>query len=249
MAMSHVEGDMFEMLRDPIWQFVAVVLALAGVLVPIILFLRQRGRKQVGYEILAQTPLVSVRGGLEEEVVVLFAGQIVENVHLVMLRIVNSGNLPITTGEFESPVTLEFGPDSQVLTAEISDTSPDDLEAVLVITESKRAVRLLPCLLNHGDSITIRMLVSEFTGDMHVAGRIVGVARIQQVAVRRLLPQPALGLVLLVLQVALLLVWLGAVSKGVLLLFALATVGLLANAGYAVYRGETPYSQAPDRTR
>lgn len=235
---------MFEVFRDPVWQFIGAMLALAGIGVPIVLFIRQRQRKALGYEILAQTPLVSVDRDVSEEVVVLFAGEIVKNVHLIMLRIANPGNSPIKSADYERALRVTPGAGSRVLTAEVSETDPRDLQPDVLIEEDTMAVRLSPCLLNGGDSITIKLLVTEFGGEIDVTGRVVGVSKIQELKARRLGWQMVALFVVLGLQIALMLVAFYALSAQVVWLAAVATVGLLANGGIASYYGSRARSES-----
>ena len=47
-----------ELLRDPVWQFVGAVLAAIAIGIPILVYYRQRRRKRLGYQILANTPVL-----------------------------------------------------------------------------------------------------------------------------------------------------------------------------------------------
>ena len=49
---------MDELFRDPIWQFVGAILGLIAIVVTIIIFILQRRKKSLVYEILANTSLI-----------------------------------------------------------------------------------------------------------------------------------------------------------------------------------------------
>lgn len=114
------------------------------------------------------------------ELQILFGGKPVQDVYLAVVRIINSGNMPIVSADYERLVSLSFGESAQVLTAEISNTNPESLQAV-VSTENNKVV-LEPVLMKSGDSITFNMLVSQFSGQIKVDGRIVGVKSIRMLS-------------------------------------------------------------------
>lgn len=167
-----------DIFRDPMWQFLGAFFALVAILVSIFLYQKQRQRKELAYEIISKTPLLGakeeIRGGLQ----VMFHGKPVQNPHLIMVRIINSGNLPITSNDYERPISLGFGEEAQILTAETISTNPDNLR-VSIKAEGKKVV-IAPMLLNQGDSITLKILIAEFAGQMIVDGRITGVKRIMK---------------------------------------------------------------------
>ena len=71
------------------------------------------------------------------------------------------------------------------MTAEVAETNPDSLEASIDMNERK--VILVPALLNQGDSVTIKMLVTKFENQPEVNGRIIGVKEIGKVVKRTML--------------------------------------------------------------
>lgn len=170
---------MQEIMRDPIWQFIVLAaLALATVVVSILLFWMQHRRKALSYEIISRTPLLSVEGEVKGKLQILFDGEPVQDVYLVVARIINTGNLPIVSTDYEDPVNLSFGENSQILTTDSSETNPNSLRASTNIEKTK--VVLAPVLLNRGDSITIKMLISQFDGEIKIDGHIVGVKSIRK---------------------------------------------------------------------
>ena len=169
---------MFEILRDPIWQFIAVILALAAILISIFLYQKQRRRKALSYEIISRTPLLSMEEEVKGKLQILFDKKPVQQVHLIVVRIVNSGNLPILSPDYERPIGFSFGEKGKILTTEVVETYPSSLRASVRIEGEK--VVLDSALLNQGDSIKLKILVSQFDGQIAVDGRIVGVKDIQE---------------------------------------------------------------------
>jgi len=169
---------MLEILRDQVWEFVGgVFLGLVAIIVTIILWRTQRRRKALSYEIISRTPLLSVEDEVKGKVQILFDGNPVQDIHLVVLKIINSGNVPIVSTDYERPVSLSFGENPRILTAEVSETDPDNLEISVDIQATK--VMLDPVLLNGGDSITLKFLVSQLD-EINIDGRIIGVKDIRK---------------------------------------------------------------------
>jgi hypothetical protein len=170
---------MQEIMRDPVWQFIVLAaLALAAVVVSILLLWMQRRRKALSYEIISRTPLLSVEEEVKGKLQILFDDKPVQDVYLVVARIINTGNVPIVSTDYEDPVNLSFGENSQILTIDSSETNPDSLRVSTSIEKAK--VVLAPILLNRGDSITIKMLISQFDDEIKVDGHIAGVKSIQK---------------------------------------------------------------------
>jgi len=184
-----------DIFRDPMWQFLGAIFGFVAILVSIFLYQKQRQRKELAYEIISKTPLLGakeeIRGGLQ----VMFHGKPVQNPHLIVVRIINSGNLPITSTDYERPISLGFGEEAQILTAETIRTNPSNLRAS-VKAEGKKVV-IAPILLNQGDSITLKILIAEFTGQVVVDCRITGVKRIMKFVERKSTPTLVAGLLLM----------------------------------------------------
>lgn len=175
-----------ELFRDPVWQFIGAVLALVAVLVAVILYLRQRGRKALSYEILTRSPLLSHEEEAQGKLRILFGEERVKDIYLVEVKITNSGNSPITADDYERPVILRFGQHSRILTAEVSSTKPSSLRPNPTIYTEE--IWLDPILLNAGDSITLKMLVTQPSREMNVDGRIAGVKDIKEARVSKVFP-------------------------------------------------------------
>lgn len=169
---------MFDILRDPMWQFVAVILAILAILITYAIYRKQRRRKLLTYDIISRTPLLSNEEEVKGKLQILFEDQPVQQVHLIVMRISNSGDVPILATDYERPVTFSFGEESKILTVEVVETEPDSLHALARIEDDR--VALEPTLLNQGDVITLKMLISKFGGEVAVDGRIIGVKEISE---------------------------------------------------------------------
>jgi len=172
---------MSEILSDPInLQIITVILAFVTIVVTIILYLLQRRyrHKSLSYEIISNAPLLSLKEEIKGNLQIVFNGKPVQSVHLIVVKIINSGKVPIVSTDYERPVSLNFSDNCQILTADISETNPKSLQASVSIENSKAVIS--PILLNSGDSIKVKLLVSQFDGQINVDGRVVGVKDISK---------------------------------------------------------------------
>lgn len=98
---------------------------------------------------------------------------------MIVIKITNSGNIPITHSDYERPIGFVFDHKSKVLDAEVIKEVPGDLNIQLV-TLSDNVVIVKPILLNEGDSFTAILIVSEYSGAIiRPEARIFGIKAIQ----------------------------------------------------------------------
>jgi hypothetical protein len=168
-----------DLLRDPIWQFIGAILGIIAIVVSVYLFLLQRNRKSLAYKIETETALLTVTDELRGKLQIIYEGVPVQNVHLIILKIISDGNLPIASNDFEKPLNFSFGDEAVVLGAEIIKTNPITLKPKLNIMEGK--ISLEPTLLNSKDTLTIKVIISQFGGVITPDARIVGVSNIKKV--------------------------------------------------------------------
>ncbi|MGO9481167.1 MAG: hypothetical protein ACLP05_05240 [Candidatus Kryptoniota bacterium] len=169
---------MSEIIRDPAWQFVGVLLGLAAIIVSLLVVRWQRQRKSLSYDIPVSTQLLDVKEAVRSKLEILYEGKPVQDVHLLLVRIVNTGNLPILPNDYERPIRLEVGGKAQLLSCEVYDTSPKSLRVSPIIEGNN--VNLPAIMLNGGDAIVLKLIVSNPSGGLQVDGRIVGVREITE---------------------------------------------------------------------
>lgn len=160
--------------RDQLWQFIGVILTVLA----LGLTIRQRQIKAISYDIITTNELLTVHEELEGKLQILYEGQPTKDISLVIIKLFNSGNLPIATSDYESPISFYFDDATKIISAAIIDVEPASL-AVDVTTNSENIV-LSPVLLNPEDSITIKLLLNDFWGRIKTGGRIIGVKSIKK---------------------------------------------------------------------
>lgn len=169
-----------EIIRDPMWQFFGAILVVIGIIISIILFWIQRPKSSLSWKIVSNTPLVKISSEIRGNLQVLFEGNPAKDIQLIIVRIINTGNVSIKSGDYEHPIKLNFDENAQILTTEVIETIPNNIKASANIEENR--VFISPTLLNKGDSITIKTLVNQFNNHISVDGRIVGVKDIKKIA-------------------------------------------------------------------
>jgi hypothetical protein len=168
-----------ELLRDPIWQFIGAILALIAIAISILVFKLQRKRKRLSYNIVIDTPLLSVREDIEGKLKITYQRKRVKNIRLVEINFSNTGNVPITTSDYERPLKVCYGDAASILTAEISNVEPSNLCAT--ITSDTNSYTISPVLLNPKDSISVRVLLSDYDRNFTIDTRIIGIFKVQPV--------------------------------------------------------------------
>lgn len=167
-----------DIIRDPMWQFFGAILVVIGIIISIILYWIQRPKSSLSWKIIASSPLVKISTEIRGNLQVFFNGNSVKDIQLIIIKIINTGNVSIKSGDYEHPINLNFDKNAQILTAEVIETNPNDIEASTNIKGNR--VFISPTLLNKGDSVTIKTLVNQFNNHISIDGRIVGVKDIQK---------------------------------------------------------------------
>jgi hypothetical protein len=170
---------MSDIIRDPMWQFFGVIFVVISIIVSGIFFRLQRQRSALSWKIISNTPLVRINSEVKGNLQVLFNGNPVKDIQLLIIKIINTGNVSIKSGDYERPLNLNFDENAQILAAEVIETNPNNIEVSANIEE--RDVFISPTLLNKGDSFTIKILVNQFNNKILIDSRIVGVKEIQKI--------------------------------------------------------------------
>ena len=92
--------------------------------------------------------------------------------------------MTVAKTDYQTDVTITFQNNTQILSEEVVNQNPIDLAAETRLVDN--AVHILPVLLNPTDSLTIKMLLSGFSGGPHFHARISGIKSIKRrIASRR----------------------------------------------------------------
>ena len=176
-----------DILRDSIWTFVSVVIAFAALILTMVIPWMQRNRKEIAYEVISNSlviPELEEVGPHTKGILhVLFNGKPVKGARLVILKVWNAGNVPITPSDYVTPITFNFGEKAEILNVGILGTSKgvskSKAEEVLDIDSNK--VVLKPILINRHTSIILKVLLLGFDGNINTDDTsIVGVEQMSE---------------------------------------------------------------------
>lgn len=167
--------------------FIGIIIAIVAILVPVYLYIIGK-KKGLSYEIISVTSLLhkNVTGdqNFRQEVTINFRGEVIEeNVSLVLMKIINTGNVPIKKDDFEEDIKVLI--DGEVLTYSIKETKPSDLNVSVDHTPGPNTtVFIKKLLLNKKDELTLNLLVKSYNS-LKVSTRIVDVSKIVDITNKR----------------------------------------------------------------
>ena len=226
---------MSDILRDPLWQFAGFVVSGIAIVIAVWIAWLQRRIRRLTYR-MRTSQLVSVDAQIHDRIQIMYEGQPTEDVRLTELTLRSAGNMPITPADFVKPVVCDFGKGARVLTAELLTTEPDYLDAKIRwhgdgsgYADISR-VELEPLLLNAGDMLTIRCLVTQ-SAEFDVIARISGVKSVEREQPKRNWKPFTIGFVVGVLPSVVYFVlrnvgpwWLSAAAASIFALFVLIII-------------------------
>lgn len=165
---------------DKLKPFLAPLATCLAITVSTCLWILAQKRKDLAYEVMTSHSLMEVSGNARHLLDVCFNGHHVKDVAVVLVRIVNSGHLPILPGDYQSRLTISPGVGTKVLYAEVTDTEPvallDELETNSLIEKiDETRVTLRPLLLNQGNTVTVQLILSNPAQRITVGGHIQGI--------------------------------------------------------------------------
>jgi hypothetical protein len=150
---------------DPQLRLIGVIVTLISLVVLAIIYRMYRVSKEITYQVISDTTVLSVIEAPEVKgrVKILLDNKPVKDVHVVVLRIWNSGTMPIERKDYDNnrPIQVDFGDEAEVLEAEVLDATTRSLknEAAGSLKWDEKSVMLEPLVLNRKTSITLKTLV------------------------------------------------------------------------------------------
>lgn len=140
-------------LRDLVWQFIAVIVALIGILVALIALLnpfiaaivfivtiivlamfypKLRPVKTIFFRVISDTTVLSIKE--EEEVknkvkILYEENEVKEDIHLVILRLWNASSAPILTEDYKvDAIKFKFGKEAKILSVHVLESNPPTIK-------------------------------------------------------------------------------------------------------------------------
>lgn len=163
-----------------------IVLGIIGsIAVPLFIALVIQARKKSFSYSINNTPIFSIHQKIDG-VEVTFHKKPVKDLRLIIVKLWNSGNVPIKKQDFEAPINIcptYTARGNSLIDAQIID-KPEGAIAKLINDEEKHHfvnITLAPMLFNPGDSIALKIIIANYGGDnpqVNIKGHIEGVKKI-----------------------------------------------------------------------
>lgn len=160
------------LLRNLTGLFIVVIIPLISIWIG----WKQIQRKALSYEVISSSNILDIPSGFKDKLAIYYESKSIQQLYLIIIRITNTGNAPITISDYHKPISIGFGNKAEVLSFEILKQTPSNLGAVIKNIQSSSAeyqVLVEPMLLNVNDSFTIKTLITRFkyiNFDVRIAG-------------------------------------------------------------------------------
>ncbi|MBL8078390.1 MAG: hypothetical protein JNM55_10550 [Anaerolineales bacterium] len=168
--------------KDPIWQFIGVVISIIAIFVALYISSTERPSKKLRVEVLSNNPLISVNTDVVKEIEIFYKNAPVQTLSLILLRLENTGNEPIAQSDYSEPIRIILSENAEVGEATIQETQPSGIK----LTASKIAsnqIELAKTLLNPGDQVVIKILAINNDDTLNITARIAGIQNVEVVSV------------------------------------------------------------------
>src|SRR5947209_5346897 len=117
----------YDPLRDPVWQFIGVAVALligiVAIFIATISYRQQQRRKEITYQVISDAEIASVHKALENRIEIRLDGDPVKDARLLVLKVWNSGNSSIIAEDYFDPLKFEVI-EGKILSSEVLKTEP-----------------------------------------------------------------------------------------------------------------------------
>jgi|GEM_PF-4200524 len=153
---------------------VSIILSIMSIIIPIFIYYLSQSEKSISYEYVNKTEIIGNESALSD-LEIIIQGKSLNQAILLLLKVKNSGSLPIISEDFEKPIYIEFNNNSEILNAVITSKTPKNLSATCDIKGTKIAIE--PFLFNPGDEFNMEIL-STSNEYPSIDSRIAGVTEI-----------------------------------------------------------------------
>lgn len=176
--------------------YLAPIATSAAIAVTLVLWILNLRKKELSYEILSDTPIISCKADIQQDFEIRFRGELVNDVCLVLVKVMNSGNVPIRSADYEGRLKIALSKGSKLIMADIEETFPSNLEergggngpGSLIESINASDIIFRPVLLNGRDHFTAKLLISESSGPVSVSAHVEGLHEVKQARENRTLP-------------------------------------------------------------
>lgn len=170
----------FDFFKDPRWDGISALIGIASIIVALIVFLLQRRRKNLGYQILVDVQLIHRSKVLGDKLRIMYDDQEVKSVRLQQIRFIANGSKAISASDFERDIRIAYPEDAILLDVFLGQNKPSELNIIADV--ESHSIRIKPLLLNPGDRFQIQILTTSLTTPI-IEGRIKDVSKIEKILV------------------------------------------------------------------
>lgn len=170
--------SIMEILRDPAWQFIGAIFAFLSVVGALWIYWLQKQTRELAFGLISSRRPFAIADELTSRVTLQLDGKTVQNIHLMLFALKNSGKCAISPSDYERKLSISF-PEGQVVSADISTQLPPNLGGKIQSSES--CIELSPLLLNSGDYLLIQVLVSAINPKWEVDVRVRDVPNLKSI--------------------------------------------------------------------
>lgn len=164
-----------DFLSNSIWSGISGLAAIIAIIASFILFKKGQSRKILVYDVVSIAPVARINKEVKSRVKILLDNNPIEDALIVVIKLLNASDISIQSTDYEnnSPIIFDFEGGAEVLNLDVLETNPDNLKPSFSFNAGH--VLLQPLLLNSQDSITFKVLLTNFSNYIDVNCRINGV--------------------------------------------------------------------------
>ncbi|VVN03561.1 hypothetical protein [Pseudomonas fluorescens] len=156
------------------WKFIlTLTVAILGIVVPLV-WQSDLSSKSMELRLSSSTSLEPPSKILDLQVVL--DGKKLETPYSSSLELVNTGSKTVLSSDFDKPIEILIGDGAKLVTARITDTTPNDIPAEISL--SGNVIRIAPHLSNPKDAISLSIITSGEKPVYSTRGRIAGIQHI-----------------------------------------------------------------------
>ncbi len=150
--------------------------------------IKSKTKKEISYSIVSDQLLANIHDSISStnNIKILIDNKAVHNIRLVTLRIRNSGNIPIKLEDYSQSLwflTSDLLISKKLINSQVTETQPEGIPTQVINIPNIGAsgvIGLKNVLLNSGDCVFLYILLSDYSEEIKLYGRIEGVKHIRK---------------------------------------------------------------------
>jgi hypothetical protein len=153
-----------------------ITIGALSVAVPLLIWLVDNSSKELEAAIVSSTSLSPDANNYVSGLELSIDGKVLDDPYITVLEILNSGDLPILSSDFEEDLIFNAGNDAQIIRSEVAKVDPASLKPILKVNNNQ--LLIVPLLLNADDKIRLNILTVGDKPSWTINTRIVGISNV-----------------------------------------------------------------------